>query len=100
MAGVEAEHEPLHWIVPVFVWPQEFAEEVQAEPYPEGFDGVDGLAAVHTPLQLYVPVVVVVWPQAFGEEVFEHAWPELAEHAAFTVSVTLRLVVPFAFVQE
>ncbi len=30
--GVDAEHEPSHWYEPLFVWPQEFAPEVQDDP--------------------------------------------------------------------
>ena len=30
--GTVTEQRPLHWIVPAFVWPQELAAEVQAEP--------------------------------------------------------------------
>lgn len=32
LLGAVAEQEPLHWIVPEFVWPQAFADEVQALP--------------------------------------------------------------------
>lgn len=39
--GVPTEQLPLHWMVPVLVCPQAFADEVQEEPYPDGFGGVD-----------------------------------------------------------
>jgi hypothetical protein len=63
LAGVVAEQEPLHWIAPELVWPQAFAAEVQAEPYPAGFAGT---LALHEPFTI---VPVLVWPQAFAAEV-------------------------------
>jgi hypothetical protein len=39
-AGFVAEHEPSHWLVPALVMPHELAAEVQAFPYPAGFEGV------------------------------------------------------------
>jgi len=62
--GFVAEHWPLHWMVPVLVWPHALAAEVHALPYPAGLAGV---VAEQTPLHEYVPVVV--WPHAFAEEV-------------------------------
>lgn len=45
--GVFAEHDPSHPLVPVFVCPQELAEDVQDVPNPLGFAGV---VALHEPL--------------------------------------------------
>ena len=72
--GGVAEHEPLHWTVPVFVWPQAFAAEVQAVPSPTGLAGV---VALQVPLHWMVPVFVC--PHEFAAEV--HAEPKFAGFA-------------------
>ena len=51
-AGVPAEQEPLHSLVPALVVPHAFAAEVQAVPYPAGFAGVE---AEHEPLHWIEP---------------------------------------------
>ncbi len=58
-------------MVPVLVWPQAFAADVQDEPYPEGFDGV---VAEQLPLHWIVPVLVC--PHAFADEVQDEPYPE------------------------
>jgi hypothetical protein len=66
LAGVEAVHAPLQFIVPVLVEPQELAADVHDEPYPEGLAGVE---AEQEPLHWIVPEFVD--PQALAADVHD-----------------------------
>jgi hypothetical protein len=67
--GVVAEQDPLHWILPVFVMPQELAEDVQADPS-FGTQDVqkesEGATAEHVPSQATEPDPVM--PHEFETE--------------------------------
>ena len=84
MAGADAVHAPLQFIVPVFVVPQAFADEVQEEPYPDGFAGVE---AEHEPSHWIVPVFVE--PQALAADVQLEPYPEGFAGAEETLHVPL-----------
>lgn len=76
-------------MVPVLVEPHAFAADVHAEPYPEGFAGVE---ALQVPLHWIVPVFVE--PQALAADVQALPYPDGFAGAEETLHVPLHCIVP------